>query len=113
MLSVLVMRWIALLSVLSLQAAYAQDRFESIAITLAAGQFVSRNELDEPAADGYRTEVAPLQLTVPEIVKTEISLVTIVQVSTTTIKQVVRVTETLSGTCAAALVNLSCSAMIR
>lgn len=113
MLFVFSLRRIALLGVLSLQTVYAQDRFESIAITLTAGQSVSRNEIDEPAADGYRTELAPLQLTIPEIVKTEISLVTIVQVSTTTIKEVVRVTKTLSGTCAAALVNLSCSAMIR
>lgn len=93
---------IAILGVWSMHVAYARGRFESIAITLTPGQFVSSMELVKSAADGHRTD---LELNIPQVVKTEISLVTIVQVSTTTIKEVVRVTETLRGTCAAAPVN--------
>lgn len=92
---------IAILGVLSVHSAHAQERFESIAITLTPGQLVSTTELAESVTDGHRTN---LELNIPQVIKTEISLVTIVQVSTTTIKEVVRVTETFSGTCTAASV---------
>lgn len=93
---------IVILSVLSIHLAHAQGLFESVAIILTAGQLVSSMELDESVTDGCRTK---LELNIPQVIKTEISLVTIVQVSTTTVKEVVSVTETLSGTCAAAPVN--------
>lgn len=93
---------IAIFGVLSIHSAHAQDRFESFAITLTPRQFVLTMRLAESVTDGHRTELA---LNVVQVVKTEISLVTIVQVSTTTIKEVVRVTETIRGTCAAVPVN--------
>ena len=94
---------IAILGVLSIHSAHAQGRFESIAITLTPGQLVSSVQLFKTATDEHRTNLA---LTIPQVVKTEISLVTIVQVSTTTNREVVTVTETFSGTCAAPLVNM-------
>lgn len=93
---------IAILGVLSIHLAHAQTLVESIAIILTAGQLVSSVELAEPLTDGRRTN---LELNIPQVIRTEISLVTIVQVSTTTIKEVVRVTETLRETCVAAQVN--------
>lgn len=96
------LRQIAILGVLSIYLAHAQQLVESIAITLTAGQLVSSMELAESLTDGRRTN---LDLNILQVIKTEISLVTIVQVSTTTIKEVVRVTETVRNTCAAAPVN--------
>ena len=93
---------IAILSVLSIHLAHAQEFFESIAIILTAGQLVLSMELAESVTDAHRTK---LELNIPQVIKTETSLVTIVQVSTTTVKEVVSVTKTLSGTCAEAPVN--------
>ena len=94
---------IAILGALSIHTACAQARFESVAITLTRNQCVSHFRVIESAADRHRTERT---LKVPEVVKTEISLVTIVQVSTTTVTEVVRATETLRGKCDAAPVKL-------
>lgn len=99
---------ITILGVLSILSTHAQGRFESIAITLTSGQLVSSMELVESIADGHRTD---LELILPQVVQTKISMVTIVQVSTTTIKEIVRVTETLSGTCAVAPVMTLLSIM--
>lgn len=96
--------YIATLGVLPIYAAHARGRFESIAITLTPVQFVPYFEIIEIVADCHRTEIV---LSIPEVIKTEVSLVTIVQVSTTTVKEVVRVTETLSGICSAAIVILA------
>ena len=93
---------IAIFGALSIHLAHAQELVESIAIILTAGQLVSNVEMAEPLTDGRRTN---LELNIPQVIKTEISLVTIVQVSTTTVKEVVRVTETLRETCAIAQVN--------